>query len=321
MKVLITGATGFVGSAFLKKILEDSQFTPIIAVREFNQTYKTLQQFIVKDLTTTIDWSEVLIGVDCIVHIAGRAHVLKETAQDPLQAFRAVNVEATLSLAKQALAVGVKRFVFISSIGVNGIHNTEPFTEDDIPNPQTDYARSKLEAEEALWKLTKDTDMELVIIRPPLVYGEHVKANFLSLLKWVYRGVPLPLGWVNNKRSFVSVDNLVELLMIVLTHPNAANQLFLVADSQTLSTTQLLKLTAKEMHKSIFLLPVPVILLKIAATILGKKNMAIQLCDSLEVSIDKANILLGWRPSISIEEGLRKTVTVFVQAQGQSCRD
>lgn len=321
MKVLITGATGFVGSAFLKKILEDSQFTPIIAVREFNQTYKMLQQFIVKDLTTTIDWSEVLIGVDCIVHIAGRAHVLKETAQDPLQAFRAVNVEATLSLAKQALAVGVKRFVFISSIGVNGIHNTEPFTEDDMPNPQTDYARSKLEAEEALWKLTKDTDMELVIIRPPLVYGEHVKANFLSLLKWVYRGVPLPLGWVNNKRSFVSVDNLVDLLMIVLTHPNAANQLFLVADSQTLSTTQLLKLTAKEMHKSIFLLPVPVILLKIAATIVGKKNMAIQLCDSLEVSIDKANILLGWRPSISIEEGLHKTVTAFLQAQGQSCRD
>ncbi|AZS50747.1 NAD-dependent epimerase/dehydratase family protein [Entomomonas moraniae] len=321
MKVLITGATGFVGSAFLKKILEDYQFTPIITVREFNQTYKTLQQFIVKDLTTTIDWSEVLIGVDCIVHIAGRAHVLKETAQDPLQAFRAVNVDATLKLAKQALAAGVKRFVFISSIGVNGIHNTEPFTEDDMPNPQTDYARSKLEAEEALWQLTKDTDMELVIIRPPLVYGEQVKANFLSLLKWVYRGIPLPLGWVNNKRSFVSVDNLVDLLMIVLTHPNAANQLFLVADSETLSTTQLLKLTAKKMHKSIFLLPVPVILLKIAATILGKKNTAIQLCDSLEVSIDKANILLGWRPSISIEEGLHKTVTAFLQAQGQSCKD
>lgn len=321
MKVLITGATGFVGSAFLKKILEDFQFTPIIAVREFNQTYKTLQQFIVKDLTTTVDWSEVLIGVDCIVHIAGRAHVLKETAADPLQAFRAVNVDATLRLAKQALAAGVKRFIFISSIGVNGIHNTKPFTEDDMPNPQTDYARSKLEAEEALWKFTKDTNMELVIIRPPLVYGEHVKANFLSLLKWVYRGIPLPLGWVNNKRSFVSVDNLVDLLMVVLVHPKAANQLFLVADGQSLSTPQLLKLTAKEMNKSIFLLPIPVVLLKTAATILGKKNTAIQLCDSLEVSIDKANTLLGWRPSTSIEEGLHKTVTAFLQAQGQSCRD
>lgn len=321
MKVLITGATGFVGSAFLKKILEDSQFTPIIAVREFNQTYKALQQFIVKDLTATVDWGEALAGVDCIVHIAGRAHVLKETAADPLQAFRAVNVDATLKLAKKALAAGVKRFVFISSIGVNGIHNKQPFTEEDMPNPQTDYARSKLEAEEALWHLTKDTDMELVIIRPPLVYGEHVKANFLSLLKWVYKGVPLPLGWVNNKRSFVSVDNLVGLLMVVLVHPKAANQLFLVADQEVLSTTQLLKLTAKEMKKSIFLLPVPVSLLKIAALILGKKNTAIQLCDSLEVSIDKANTLLGWRPSISIEEGLHKTVTAFLQAQGQSCQD
>lgn len=319
MKVLVTGATGFVGCAFLKKLISNNQHTPSIAVRTFNQTYNTVQQHVIKDLTDSVDWCEALVGVDCVVHIAGRAHILKETEADPLQAFRAVNVDATLNLAKQALAAGVKRFIFISSIGVNGIHNTKPFTEEDTPNPQTDYARSKFEAENALWELTKETAMELVIIRPPLVYGEHVKANFLSLLRWVYRGIPLPLGWINNKRSFVCVDNLVDLLMTVLNHPKAANQLFLVADKQPISTTQLLKLVAKEMGKKNLLLPVPVVLLKIAAAVLGKKNTAIQLCDSLEVSIDKANTLLGWQPVVSMEEGLHKTIETFLKEQTKEC--
>lgn len=312
-RVLITGATGFVGQAFTKQIVARQDYTPIIAVREQLAQYSHLTQFIVPDLAEPIDWHSSLVNTDIVVHIAGRAHILKETASDPLQAFRKVNVEATIELAKQAMATGVKRFIFISSIGVNGNYNQRPFTEQDTPNPEGNYAISKFEAEQALWQLTKDSAMELVIIRPPLVYGAGIKANFLSLVKWVYRGVPLPLGLVNNQRSFVNVDNLVDLMLTVLEHPQAANQLFLVADGEDLSTPQLLKAVAKAMDKKLYLLPIPVALLKIMAAMVGKKNMARQLCDSLQVDISKAKQLLGWQPPFSVQQGLAKTVQAFLR--------
>ncbi len=312
-KVLITGAIGFVGQAFVKRLLAENGYTPVITVRKPVAQYNQLQQFVVADLAQSVDWSEALNNTDIVVHIAGRAHILKETATDPLQAFREINVIATLQLAKQALAAGVKRFIFVSSIGVNGNHTKQPFTEQDTPNPEGNYAVSKFEAEQALWQLTKDTNMEIVIVRPPLVYGEGVKANFLSLIKWVYRGVPLPLSLVKNKRSFVNVDNLVDLLWVVMEHPKAANQVFLVADGEDLSTPQLLKTVAKAMNKSANLIPIPVSCLRLMATVVGKKNIARQLCDSLQVDITKAKTLLDWTPKVTVQHGLEKTVNAFLK--------
>ena len=311
-KLLITGVSGFVGHAFLNKVIAEGQYSTAIVVRKKLESYPLLEQIIIDDLAHA-DWSTALVDTDIVVHIAGRAHVLKETEADALQAFRKVNVEATLALAKQALAKGVKRFVFISSIGVNGQHTTKPFTELDKPNPEADYAISKYEAEQALQKLVENTAMELVVIRPPLVYGAEVKANFLSLLKWVRRGVPLPLGCVKNKRSFVSITNLVDLMYKVLEHPKAANQLFLVADNEQVSTPQLLKSVAHYMDKKIVLVPIPVSLLKLAARLAGKQHMAMQLCDSLQVDIAKAKKLLDWEPPITFDQAIQQTVMSFME--------
>lgn len=312
-KVLITGATGFVGKALLARLIAEQHYQPIIAVRKLVPSISQVEQVIISDLAEPIDWQNALADVSTVIHLAGRAHVLKETANDPLAAFRLVNVTATLELAKQALAAGVKRFIFISSIGVNGNCNTELFTEQDAPQPVADYARSKLEAEEALIALTKDTTMELVIIRPPLVYGAGVRANFYSLIKWVDKGFPLPLGLVKNHRSFVAIDNLVDFIIVCMEHPKAANQLFLVADTEQVSTPELLRSVAKAMGKNSCLLPIPVSLLKLMASLVGKKNMAIQLCDSLTVDTSKAQQLLAWQAPVSLTEAINKTVAHYLQ--------
>lgn len=312
-KVLITGATGFIGKALLTKLMANPHYSLVIAVRRLVSSISQVEQVIIPDLTQSIDWHNALTDVTTVVHLAGRAHVLKETASDPLAVFREVNVTATLELAKQALTAGVKRFIFISSIGVNGNRNTQAFTEQDVPNPEADYARSKLEAEEALRALTKDTAMELVIIRPPLVYGVGVQANFYSLIKWVDRSIPLPLGLVKNNRSFVALDNLLDFILICMEHPKAANQLFLVADKEQVSTPELLTLVAKAMGKKSCLLPVPVGLLKTLASLLGKKNMAIQLCDSLTIDTHKAQQLLAWQPPVSLTEAINTTVGYYLR--------
>ena len=312
-KVLITGASGFIGKALLTKLMTDSDYNLVIAVRKLDSTINQVEQLVIPDLIQPIDWQNALTNVTTVIHLAARAHVLKETASDPLAAFRLVNVTATIELAKQALAAGVKRFIFISSIGVNGNSNTRAFTEQDTPHPVTNYARSKLEAEQALKSLTNNTTMELVIIRPPLVYGKGVQANFYSLIKWVERDIPLPLGRVRNSRSLVALDNLVDFITICIKHPQAANQIFLVADKEQVSTPELLMLVAKIMGKKSKLLPIPVILLKFMALILGKKNMAIQLCDSLTVSTQKAQQLLTWQPPVSLYKILNDTVSYYLE--------
>jgi len=256
------------------------------------------------------DWGKVLFGITTVVHLAARVHVMHDTEADPLMAFRVVNVEGTLNLTRQAAAAGVKRFVFISSVKVNGelTQSGRAFTEADSPDPQDAYGLSKHEAEQGLRQLAVDTGMEVVIIRPPLVYGPGVKANFAALMRAVQRGWPLPLGAVPNQRSLVALSNLVDFIVTCIAHPQAANQTFLVSDGQDLSTTELVRGMARAAGVPARLLPVPVWALQAGATLLGKGGAVQRLCGNLQVDISKARQLLGWVPPISIDEGLRRVV-------------
>ncbi len=234
---------------------------------------------------------------------------MKDEVADPLHEFRKVNVDGTLALARQAAAAGLSRFIFISSIGVNGNINTRPFTENDNPGPAEPYAQSKWEAEQGLWEIQRETGIDIVIIRPPLVYGPEAPGNFGSLVRWVERRMPLPLGAIHNQRSLVALDNLVDLIITCIDHPAASNQVFLAGDGQDLSTTELLRGVAKAMGKPSRLIPVPATLLMQGATLLGKKPVAQRLLGSLQVDISKARSLLGWEPPVSVEEGLRRCFT------------
>jgi nucleoside-diphosphate-sugar epimerase len=243
------------------------------------------------------------------MHIAARVHVMNERAGDPLAEFRRVNVDGTLNLARQAASAGANRFVFVSSIKVNGESTTEtqPFTAADTPAPQDPYGISKMEAEQGLRQIAAETGMEVVIVRPPLVYGPGVKANFASMMRAVQRGLPLPLGSVtHNRRSFVALDNLVDLLITCIDHPAAANQTFLVSDGEDLSTTDLLRRLGQALNKPARLFPVPPSLLQLGANLLGKGDMAQRLLGNLQVDISHTRNTLNWTPPISVDEGLRR---------------
>ncbi len=305
-KVLVTGSTGFLGRALMARLRERCATTAIGSVRRLIVGAEQRGFVQVGDLAIDTSWSDALPGVRVVIHVAARAHIMKDEMADPLAEYRRVNVDGTLNLARQAAAAGVKRFVFISSIGVNGNVNTHPFTADDLPNPAEHYALSKWEAEQGLWQMQQETGMEVVIIRPPLVYGPGAPGNFGSLVRWVERGVPLPLGAVHNSRALVGIDNLVDLIVRCIDHPSAANQVFLAGDGEDLSTTGLLRGVAKAMGKRGILLPVPAGLLLFGATLLGRKAMAQRLLGSLQVDISKTCELLDWQPPYTVEEGLRR---------------
>jgi nucleoside-diphosphate-sugar epimerase len=258
-------------------------------------------------------------GIQVVVHAAARVHVMREEAVDALAEFRDINVQGTLKLARQAAESGVKRFIFISSIKVNGecTPTGKAFKADDLPSPMDPYGISKYEAEEALKHLGRETGMEVVIIRPPLVYGPGVKGNFMSLLGWLRRGIPLPLGAVRNRRSLVSIENLISLIVTCIDHPAAANQVFLVSDGEDLSTSQLLNRLSRAFGRRARLLPVPEWLLKLVASMFGMQAVAQRLCGSLQVNIDKNRELLGWLPPVSVDRAMRQTVNHYLDINTQ----
>ena len=309
MKILVTGATGFIGRALVVELLQQD-FSVSIAVRSKSTTIfpDEIKQFVVGDFTNNADFSLALEGADCVLHLAGKAHVIDKSKMLVLDEFRKINTELTLNLAKQAVEFGVKRLVFLSSIGVNGNQNSKPFLESDFPNPQEPYAISKYEAEQGLFRLAEETDMEVVIIRPPLVYGANAPGNFGRLINWVSKKhpMPLPLGLVSNSRSLAAIDNLIDFIITCVTHKNAANEVFLISDREDLSTTQLLRKIAKAFNKKIFLPPIPVQLMIFVAGLLGRRADAIRLFSSLRVDSSKAKELLNWDPKITMDEQLLK---------------
>jgi nucleoside-diphosphate-sugar epimerase len=307
-KVLVTGANGFVGKPLCLALLEQGQ-TLRAAVRGANRPVENCETVAVGELNGQTDWTNALPGIKVVIHLAARVHVMNDTSTDALTEFRRVNVEGTLHLARQAVKVGVQRFIFISSIKVNVEHSDldKPFTEADIANPQDAYGLSKYEAEQGLLLIAQQTGLEVVIIRPPLIYGPGVKANFKSILHFVKRGIPLPFGNINNKRSFVYLGNLISLIIRCIDHPKAVNQVFLVSDGEDLSTTQLLNECAKALGVKARLLPVPQKLIEFFANLLGKQDMAQRLCGNLQVDISKARHLLSWTPPVSVADGLIET--------------
>ncbi len=308
--ILVTGANGFLGRA-LSLELKAKRF----AVRGALRAEAEVGEVPIGDIGPDTNWEEALVGVDVIVHAAARAHIMSDASGDPLSQYRKVNVEGTLNLARQAATASVKRFIFISSIKVNGESTLpgKPFTADDQPMPEDPYGVSKWEAEVGLHRLASETGMEVVIIRPPLVYGPGVKANFLRLMRWINRGLRLPLGSIDNKRSLVAVDNLVDLIITCLEHPAAANQVFLAGDGQDVSTTELLRAIGKALGKPARLYPCPAGLLVVAASLVGKKSMAERLIGNLQVDISRTHSLLDWEPPVSLEEGLHKVAQDFRQ--------
>lgn len=314
--ILITGATGFVGGAVRVRALKTGAAVRTIGRSPLQFGDEAKNDHRIGDLGEWSGSRSLVDGMHAVIHCAGRAHIMNDMSADPLAEFRRINVEATLNLARSAAEAGVRRFVFISSVKVNG-ESTEPgraYDESSELMPVDPYGISKCEAEQGLLTIARETAMEVVIIRPPLVYGPGVKGNFAAMMHWVKRGVPLPLGAVrSNRRSFVALDNLVDLIVTCVDHPAAANEVFLAGDGEDLSTAELLERLAAAMGRKARLFAVPVWMLEQGAALLGKRDEARRLLGSLQVDIGKARLLLGWEPPISVDEGLRRAAGPVVE--------
>lgn len=308
MNILLTGVTGFIGKSLVMELLNRGFNLSVVLRNKTDKLPDNIKQFVLGNFTNQPDFSHSLEGIDCIIHLAGKAHIIDKNSASILTEFQQINTDLTQHLAKQAIDAGVKRLVFLSSIRVNGNQNHKPFTEEDTPNPQEPYAISKYEAEQGLLQLAKTTTLEVVIIRPPLVYGANAPGNFGRLIDWAKAKMvlPLPLGAVHNKRSLLAIDNLTDFIATCVLHPKAANEIFLISDEEDVSTTQLLQKIAQAFGKKPLLLPIPVGFMIFMAGFLGKKADAVRLFSSLQVDNSKARTTLDWSPKITMDEQLAK---------------
>ncbi|MBA2123513.1 hypothetical protein B9J78_00985 [bacterium Unc6] len=314
MNILVTGANGFVGQALCKRMLVDGYQVrgAVRAVTQMTALPSGVEGAMVGDISPETDWSEALDGIDAVVHLAARVHVMDDTAADPLAAFREVNVLGTERLARMAAKYGVRRLIFISSIGVNGEFSSEmPFSEKNLPNPHNAYAVSKWEAEQVLHVVSKNSGMEVVILRPPLVYGPDAPGNFARLMRVIKTGLPLPFGNIKSLRSFVYIDNLIDAIITCVTHPLAAGETFMVSDGQDVSTPDLIKMIASAMNKKVILFSLHPGILKSLCKIAGKGEEMEKLTGSLLVDSSKIRNLLGWKPPFTLEEGIKETVKYY----------
>jgi nucleoside-diphosphate-sugar epimerase len=315
MKLLVTGSTGFIGQALVQRLVTDGQHSVSCAARSpgGHRALSTIQHT-VGDIDGNNDWTLALQNVEVVVHLAGRAHVLHDYSNDPLAKFRLVNTLGTSNLARQAAAAGVRRLIFVSSIGVNGSETFDkPYSADDLAAPHSPYAISKYEAELALKKLADELELEITIVRPPLVYGPNAPGNFGSLMQWMAVGVPLPFGAItHNRRSFVGIDNLIDFIVTCIAHPAAGNQTFLISDGEDISTADLLQRLGRALGKPARLVPVPASILSTAATLFGKRSLAQRLLGSLQVDIQKTKDVLDWVPPVPMEQILDKTAMAWI---------
>ena len=316
MKILVTGANGFIGTQ-LSETLANSGHEVRCTARSISPNNPITREMITCDLESADSLDHLTTGCDAIVHLAGRAHVMSDDPATSESLYLSANVDVTRRLAQSAARTGVKRMILMSSVKVNGDLTTidSPFTSQDAPNPKDSYGRSKTQAEQTLWDVASTSALEGVVIRPPLVYGPGVRANFASLIGIVDRGIPLPLGSIQNKRSFVSVDNLIDCIAIALQSPNAGGQTFLVSDGQDLSTPELIRSIASSLHKSPILFSFPPALLKLAATTAGKRSAYDRLCGSLTVDIASTKQKLSWTPPFTVQDSMQQTVDAFIQSR------
>ena len=308
MKFLITGANGFVGRALCKE-LSQKGYAVRAAVRSENVKFNDIERTVVGAIDGKTDWMNALQDVDAVIHLAARVHVMSDESSDPLAEFRRINTAGTERLARSAAASGVRRFVYVSSIKVNGEATCagKKFSESDTPKPQDSYGISKWEAEQALHRVAAETGLEVVIVRPPLVYGAGVKGNFAQMLKVLTKGIPLPLASVDNRRSLIYVENLVDALIICAAHPAAAGQTYLVSDGEDVSTPDLLRQLGTAMGHPAHLFPCPQALLRLAGRLLGKADQIERLLGSLQVDSGKIRRELNWIPPFTLQDGLRLT--------------
>ena len=320
-KILITGTSGFIAQSLCKTLSKSGR--PVRgAARSINSLSANtdIEYVSVGDISLKKNWKDTLVDVDCVIHCAGRTHVMNETKTDTLKIYRSVNVDGTKQLAEQAAKAEVKRLIFLSSIKVNGestnidndiISNNQKkniFTNNDIPNPEDSYAISKLEAEKVLWEISAKTNLEVVVVRLPLVYGYGVKGNMARLMKLINSGIPLPFSLIKNQRSLIGIDNLVDVLIRCVDHPEASGKTFLVSDGEDLSTPDLLRHVASSMERSTRLFPFPISLLKLFGFAIGKSSEINRLTNSLQVDISFTRKILNWSPPLTVQEGIRRMV-------------